>query len=125
MFARVRTGHTEDMGRVLAVLATIAIAAAGSAAQAAGPTRAALKLTRSAPATVHGSGFHGHERVRLILRRSIRDIELRSVTAGAAGTFTATFRQIDLGPCSGFTLTAIGNAGSRAGMHRMMPLHAC
>ena len=109
------------MARIVMALVVLAAIAAPAAAAA----RPELELTRSVPATVHGTGFHRHEHVRLVLRRSAHDFALRRVTASATGSFSAAFRAIDVGPCAGFTLTAFGDEGSRAGMHRLHPLHAC
>jgi hypothetical protein len=109
------------MARVVIALVVLATAVAPAAAVA----RPELELTGSVPATVHGIGFHRHEDVRLVLRRSTTDFAIRRVTASATGSFSAAFRAVDLGPCAGFTLTAFGDEGSRVGMHRLHPLHAC
>jgi hypothetical protein len=97
---------------------------AGPPAGAAHPRRAELKITRTSPVTVHGSGFRRSERVRLVVRSAATRI-VRRVTAGPRGAFTTTFAGIKLGRCGGFSIAATGTAGSRASVMRHVALPAC
>jgi hypothetical protein len=79
----------------LAALAMGASASASAAARARGHPE--LRIVRTAPVTVAGTGFRNHERVRVSLRMTPRSAS-RTVTARVDGTFTARFAGGDGGP---------------------------
>jgi hypothetical protein len=98
---------------LVAVLA-LAASACGQAADPSGPkttaARPALMVVQQGPLTVQGTGFQPGEKVRLAakgLQSSLAD-----ATAGAAGTFEASFD--GLKECDSVTVTAVGSKGSRA-----------
>ena len=92
-----------------AALAAVALAA-GASSGAAGP---ALRLADGAPATVVGYRFHPSERVTVTLTTRARHV--RTVAASSTGGFRVTFTKVALtSACSGWTVTARGDAGSRA-----------
>jgi len=108
-------------------LACAAVVAAGATTRAAAPAiraQSRMTLVRAAPATVHGTAFRGHERVRVVLRRPGRAAAVREVTASAGGAFSVAFRGTAVDRCAGFSLSARGGFGSRAAMRRV-PRPAC
>jgi len=88
------------------------------ASSASTPKRPVLTLVKAAPFTVKGQHFKARERVQLFLSVSGATV-VRSVRAGAAGSFTADFDEVAVSAdrCSvGFSLRAIGAGGSRAAL---------
>jgi hypothetical protein len=82
----------------------------GDVLQAPAPARAQLAIKRVRPITIIvGSGFKSGEVVRLT------GVNTRQVRASAGGTFTLRLRNTD--PCNGFSVTAVGNKGSRAAIN--------
>jgi hypothetical protein len=104
--------------RLVALAVAGAVVLAGAGATAA-PTRASLRLVRQTPVTVRGAGFQPHEGVVLTLWAGRRAVA--RARAGADGSFVAAFRGTALARCSGFTLTAVGTAGTRAFLKRPFP----
>ena len=98
--------------------------AAGPLADAAQQRHAALKLERTSPVTVRGTGFRPSERVVLRARTNTASMT-RTVTAGASGAFAATIPGITVSRCGGLSITAIGARGSRASAMRHVSLPAC
>jgi hypothetical protein len=102
--------------RTLVLLAAVALAGWTIApALARTGSRARLTLSRTHGLTVHGSGFHRHERVRLVLHAASRQF-VRRVSATRTGTFSASFPSSagTGGPCNSVSVTATGVLGSRA-----------
>jgi hypothetical protein len=102
-----------------------ALTAALLAACAAVPGEAAtarLTLRTTTPLAVHGSGFHRHERVRVVVRYGAT--YTHRVRATSSGRFTTAFGRINVDRCSGFLMMATGRRGSRATLRRP-PLPAC
>ena len=118
------------MRRITALLAAALVAGAiviGSSAGAAGTHAPKIRLIAASPATVHGSGFHRRERVRLILRSTPGTTLVRRVRATRAGTFTTAFTTFQTGRCGpSFTVTATGAKGSSSTLiGKRMQLPAC
>src|SRR4051794_34073805 len=107
---------------LLAVVAAALLAATGAFAGATPKPR--LTMARAQPLTVRGRGFHRHERVRVVLRRASRPAVVHRLRAGRRGRFTTTFGGVALDRCGGFSVIAVGRAGSRATLKRP-PLPAC
>jgi hypothetical protein len=107
---------------LLAGIAAALLTATGAFAGAA--PKPHLALVRSAPLTVRGHGFHRHERVRVVVRQASRPAVVHRLRAGRRGRFTTTFAGVALDRCGGFSVTAIGRAGSRVTLKRP-PLPAC
>jgi hypothetical protein len=76
----------------------------------------------AAPADGHGradgarDGFHAREHVRLVVRAP--GALTRNATAGAGGGFTMRLAGVDPNACTGFSITATGDHGSRATLKR-------
>ena len=120
----------EHMRRITALFAAaIAIGAImiGSSAGAAGGQAPKIHITAHSPMTVHGSGFHRRERVRVTVRSTPGSTLVRRVRANRGGTFTTTFPTLQTGHCGpSFTITATGARGSSATLtHKLRPLPAC
>jgi hypothetical protein len=98
-----------------------AIAALALSAPAAGGTAPTLRLVRTSPVVVAGSHFRAGERVTVTLVVTKRIV--RHVTASQTGSFTIGYGGIQLGHCAGFSLSAVGSAGSRAVVK--LPQPAC
>ena len=81
-------------------------------AAAAQPRRATLKLVSVAPLVVTGHAFGKRERV-VLTASGANAQRLLSVVAGQNGSFTARL-DLRLGPCSRFTVRAVGARGTRA-----------
>jgi hypothetical protein len=97
-------------------LVTALVAVAATTAQAAPAPHVVLRSAD--PVTVHGSGFHRRERVRVHVQASGVDVT-RRVRAGRRGRFTTTFAGV--GPmdrCTVLLVTATDASGLRARMRR-------
>lgn len=66
-----------------------------------------MVLTRRSPASIQGSGFRAHTRVKVTLKAGRR--VSRRVRTDSAGTFTLTFRSMTVDRCSGYVMTASRN----------------
>jgi hypothetical protein len=106
---------------------SLAIAAVGvvllGAAWSRGPdgaSRPTLRLVKSTPVTVAGSGFQAREHVRLALRAGRWRPNVRNVQATQSGSFRAAFDLlVAIEPCEGSLLiTATGSRGSSASWKR-------
>jgi hypothetical protein len=99
---------------LVALLVTVATAAgalsAGSGARSA-PAR--LRLVDTDPVTLRATGFKAHEHARLSISADKVSVR-RSATAGSGGGFTMRLPGVDANACTGFSVTAIGDRGSRA-----------
>ena len=107
----------------LALLTVVAVligaGGAGAGTERAKPT---LRLIDRTPVKVSGRGFVPRERIRLTV--IVDATRTRRVTAGAAGTFTATVAQTALPRCEGLRIVATGGEGSRAVL-KVLPQPAC
>jgi hypothetical protein len=112
------------MRRASIVLVVSALTAA-PVAGAAGSRHAALRITRAAPLTVHGSGFGRFEHVRLLVRGPSTAPVARRATAAADGTFDRAFASVRVGHCAAVRITAVGAAGSRATLTRHPATASC
>jgi len=79
--------------------------------------RPVLRLLEGARLTLRGIGFKPGERVRITFVGKTRAV--RKKTATARGSFVVRFAGADPNRCAGFTVTAIGNRGSRASFKRL------
>jgi hypothetical protein len=102
----------------------VLIAAVSGTAVACGGANASPSATRAAhstpvlhllagyPVAVRGTGFKARERVVVTAVGGKRLV--RRTTASSRGAFTVSLPGVDAGACTGFSVTAIGNHGSRA-----------
>ena len=95
-------------GVVAALLAALAFGATASAST----STAHVSVPSLSPFTVHGTGFHASERVRVTLMAN--GTQWKTVSASARGRFTTAFARVKLGSCSMYTVRARGNRGSSA-----------
>jgi hypothetical protein len=96
------------MKLVALVTAVFALALPAAAA-----TRAArVTVPDVSPFTVHGAHFVARERVTVVAQADGRHV--KTVTASAAGAFTAKFLSVELGACAMYFVRATGSEGSRA-----------
>jgi hypothetical protein len=100
-------------------LAMVAIAWA-VLASAHAAERPGLRLMKTRPVEVHGSGFAPGERVRVVLHAGAAAAAER-ITASGAGGFNVTFRDTKLAGCVPLSIAATGSAGSRARLLRRNP----
>jgi hypothetical protein len=96
------------------ILALVLAASAGAA------TQPRLRLTKTHPVAIDGSGFQPNERIHVVVRAAT-GVSARRVTAGGDGDFSATFRRASIARCAGFDITASGSAGSHARLLRRIP----
>jgi hypothetical protein len=71
----------------------------------------------SSPVTLRGTGFRPDEHVRVVAR--IPSMATKRVTADSAGGFTVRFTGSAGTRCTGFSVTATGDKGSRASFTRL------
>ena len=98
---------------VLVALAAAVFAPAGVGQTAAKPR---LQLMDSDVLMVRATGFHAREHVRLVVRAP--NLMTRNATAGTGGGFTMRLAGVNANTCTGFTITATGDDGSRATLKR-------
>ena len=107
--------------RSVVLAAVAALVAAAPAASAAQPR--SLRVDRSWPLQVSGTGFYAHERVVVTVRTGTRVRTARART-GSGGGFTAHFAGVRLDVCAlPFSVTARGARGDSARAPR--PLRDC
>jgi hypothetical protein len=115
--------HCDTPGvRALAIVAaSLALVGAAWSYGPDGDTRPEVRLVRSAPVTVAGTGFVGDERVRLVLRAGRWRPAVRTVQATPDGSFRVVFDLLlAVEPCRGaLVLTATGSRGSTASWKRV------
>jgi hypothetical protein len=104
---------------VAAALAVLTGLALGSGTAAKHPR---LRLAEPAPLEVRGLGFRPQERVRVVAGAGHASVTRRA-RASRRGSFAVAFA-FAASHCSGLSVVAIGNAGSRATLKRP-PLPAC
>jgi hypothetical protein len=78
---------------------------------------ARLELVTQAPMTVRGSGFAGHESVRVRLVLPTAEI-VRRVRATRRGRFSVRFTRTAPDRCAGYAIVATGSRGSVARLRR-------
>jgi hypothetical protein len=100
---------------VLAVVLAVGVAFAdgGAAVSPAVATKAHLRVGAVQPLLVLGGGFRAGETVR-ITASTDDGFGAKTATAGAAGRIGVRFRQLSLGRCPTYVISAKGNKGSRA-----------
>jgi hypothetical protein len=98
-------------------VALLAVAATAAGALSAGSglrsAPAQLRLIDTDPVTLRASGFKAYEHARLSVSDGKRLMQ-RSATAGSGGGFTMRLPGVDANSCTGFSVTVIGDRGSRA-----------
>jgi hypothetical protein len=80
---------------------------------------ASLRVTKFAPLTVRGTGFHPRSRLRVTA--SAGKTSTHFLRAGASGSFTTVFRGLNVGTCEAFTVRAEGD-GTLAVVKRGRPV---
>jgi hypothetical protein len=85
-------------------------------------TKATLKVVKLKPFTVRGTGFKSRERVTLTLSAGKQRVR---GTATATGRLTVTFPRAKVTVCTPYTLRAIGTAGTRVTVKRVVRAAAC
>jgi hypothetical protein len=95
---------------VPAAIAAVVVQSSGSSSHVDAARHARLLPISQDPLRVKGAGFQPRERVRLRLDGDVKAV--KTVSAGARGTFVATFRGVSA--CGSVTVTARGSRGSRA-----------
>ena len=78
---------------------------------------ALVDVSTMKPFVVKGSHFKRGEKVRVVT--ILRGQHVRVVTATRKGTFSARFLRLKATFCSGYTVRALGNKGSRASTQRI------
>jgi hypothetical protein len=104
------------MRRAVPALATALLAAAVAAAPASSGRAGGAQL-RLSGLTLSGTGFKAREHVRLIARAP--DLVTRRVTTGSGGGFTMRFNPAAATICTGITIIATGDHGSKATLTRL------
>lgn len=102
---------------VPAVAAAVLAAGVISGPASSGQARAQLRLMTPSPVTMRGTGFKAGEHVRIVGR--LPGMAVKRVTAGSAGGFTVRFGESAGARCTGFSVTATGDRGSRASFTRL------
>jgi hypothetical protein len=74
-----------------------------------------LALVDASPLKVRGSGFHSHERVKVVAT-SNGSRHTRRVRASRTGRFVASFTPGSTRPCGALRVTATGKRGSHAAL---------
>jgi hypothetical protein len=103
------------------VVAFLVLVPAGAAAHETAAGKAKLRFMSTAPLKVKGTGFVSGERV-VVRVSSKRGVTRKRVTATRSGAWVLTFPAISYERCTGMTVSAVGNQGSRAGMKLPQPL---
>jgi hypothetical protein len=99
------------------VVALLALLLAGSGETAvAAATKATLKVVKLKPFTIRGTGFKAGERVTITLSAGATGT-VRG-TATATGSVTVSFPKAKVTACTGYTLRAVGAAGTRVTFKR-------
>jgi hypothetical protein len=98
--------------RILLAAAAIVLLCVGTAG--AQTARARVWLSSMQPLVVRGSGFAGGERVHVVVLAGGR-FE-RTVTASADGGLAVRFPDATVDRCTGYSVRAVGNQGSRASL---------
>lgn len=108
--------------RILPLLIGLATATTGAVAVAStGAGHRTLRLVRSDPATVHGTGFRPRSAVRVTLAAGTSHT-VQARTAGT-GAFTVTFSAV-VDRCTGWTVTAVQRGAAPFVMRGPKPMCA-
>jgi hypothetical protein len=101
------------MRRVLLALCAVAVLVP-ALATASGSSRARVWVSDRSPLVVRGTGFKAHEHVVVSATAGRRFV--RSVTAGAGGSFVVSWTSVDAAKsyCVTLAIRAVGNLGSVA-----------
>lgn len=83
--------------------------------------RSTVRLLDEAPVTVLGTGFASRERVTIRVAPTSGPAYSKLLRASLTGRFTATFADRSVPECAGYTITAVGGAGSRAKIRELPP----
>ena len=119
MRTRLTRSRIRLAGALVALLVLLgAVAALASGAPRAHQARAALRITRSNPVTVRGTGFKPRARVRVTLL--VGHKQTRRPLTNAHGTFTTTFSEV-LDRCSGWTVAASQPGRATVFLHGAKP----
>jgi hypothetical protein len=107
--------------RVFVIALTVAFAfPAARDAPAAFLETPSLHVVSIRPFKVRGLDFRPRELVRVVVVSDVRSV--RVVRATVSGGFLADFGALRIDPCTGFTVVAKGDRGSRAARHtRALP----
>jgi hypothetical protein len=108
-------------GLVLTVALVLALTIGVSCADAGVDTTTRVRMLDTTPVTLRGVGFAAGERVRLTV--SLGElIAARTLRAGVAGGFTATFASMKYGRCGPpLAVKAVGSRGSKVSW-KLVPL---
>jgi hypothetical protein len=109
--------HTSFVRRIVPAVAAAVLAAAVLCGPATSGQGARLRLMTQTPVTLRGTGFKAGEHVRVVTR--FPGMATKGVTAGSAGSFTVRFTGSAGTRCTGFSVTATGDRGSRASFTRL------
>jgi hypothetical protein len=96
----------------LAVVISLVAALLPAGAIASARPAAHVAVASLSPVSIRGTSFRAHERVRLTV--FAKTTRTKTVTAGARGGFTATFKALSVTACEGYSVRAKGNHGSVA-----------
>jgi hypothetical protein len=100
----------------LAALVALPAAALAPAGLGQTPAKPRLQLMDADVLMVRATGFHAREHVRLVVRAP--GVVTRNATAGTGGGFTMRLAGVNPNACTGFSITATGDDGSRATFKR-------
>jgi hypothetical protein len=112
---RGRARTTRRPGTTVIVLLALVLGATGQSASGA-TTKAALRVVKLKPFTIGGSGFKPQERVTMRLSGGVKG-NARG-TATARGRITVSFPKAKVTACTGYTLRAVGAAGTKVTFKR-------
>jgi hypothetical protein len=109
------------LGTGIALAAVVAMAGVSPATGSDGvQEEAELELVGTHPVAVHGTGFRAYERIRVVLVRP-SGVMRRRTRAGTGGRFTKRFPAVAIDRCDSISISATGQAGSRATLLRRAP----
>jgi hypothetical protein len=109
------------MRRTLSALTgLVAAVAVLSAADATARSTPKIMVTSTTPVVVSGTGFRARETVRVVVRAD-ESYAAKRATASATGELTMRFARVTLDRCGELVVTAKGDKGSRARVHRVPP----
>lgn len=118
-----RRGSSATPGSAVVAVALLAgLLGAGVETASTATTKATLKVVKLKPFTIRGSGFKSRERVTVTLSAGKQRVR---GTATATGRLTVAFPKAKITTCTPYTLRAIGAAGTRATVKRVVRAAAC
>jgi len=101
---------------IAVVIGICAFSGTSLAAEQVGPT---VRVADTSPFMVRGSRFEPAERVKVTV--FAKTTAVKTTQASSVGSFVVRFRGIDLGYCPAYSVSAVGNKGSRAAIKRRAP----